>query len=178
MANNSFVFYESWSKFIDKKDRETAKEIVYQIYRIGLDKELDTDNEEIIDIIDAFILPNIKGAKRRYNTAVENGKKSKGRPPVTNEEQDKQIYQLHKDGWTYAQIAEEFGIDKNTVGNRVRNLREQEEELKTKNQKLNSNTETNIKTFITKDKNNSNSNKENKEDMEEDKEQLLYYNFN
>ena len=54
MANNSFIFYESWSKFIDKKDRETAKELVYQIYRIGLDKDLDTDNEEIIDIIDAL----------------------------------------------------------------------------------------------------------------------------
>ena len=121
MANNSFVFYESWSKFIDKKDRETAKELVYQIYRIGLDKDLDTDNEEIIDIIDAFILPNIKGAKRRYNTAVENGSKG-GRKPKTSAEDDERIYQLHKEGWTYAQIAEEFNIDKNTVGDRVRRL--------------------------------------------------------
>ena len=180
MENNSFVFYESWSKFIDKKDRETAKEIVYQIYLIGLGKELDTDNEDIIDIIDAFILPNIKGAKRRYNTAVENGKKSKGAPRVTTLEQDKEIYQLHKDGWTYAQIAEEFGIDKNTVGNRVRTLRN-EEELKTKNQNKNQiqelNEKTNIKDFIYKDKNKFNSNNESNKELDKDSDIPLHYDF-
>ena len=176
MANNSFVFYESWSKFIDKKDRETAKELVYQIYRIGLDKDLDTDNEEIIDIIDAFILPNIKGAKRRYNTAVENGSKG-GRKPKTTIEDDARIYQLHKEGWTYAQIAEEFNIDKNTVGERVRRLRKEEEELKTKNQNEKLNEKTKLETFIDKDKNISNSKLENEDYSEKEVDISLHYNF-
>lgn len=176
MANNSFVFYESWSKFIDKKDRETAKELVYQIYRIGLDKDLDTDNEEIIDIIDAFILPNIKGAKRRYNTAVENGSKG-GRKPKTSAEDDERIYKLHKEGWTYAQIAEEFNIDKNTVGERVRRLRKEEEELKTKNQNEKLNEKTKPETFIDKDKNISNSKLENEDYREKEVDIPLHYNF-
>ena len=139
-----------------------------------MSKELDTDNEDIIDIIDAFILPNIKGAKRRYNTAVENGKKSKGAPRVTTVEQDEEIYQLHKDGWTYAQIAEEFGIDKNTVGNRVRTLRN-EEELKTKNQIQEPNEKTNIKDFIYKDKIKSNSNNESNKELDEYSDIPLHY---
>ena len=152
--NKSFVFYESWSNFIDMQDRETAKELVYQIYRAGMEKDFDTDDTNIIGIITSFILPNIQGAKRKYKTAIENGSKG-GRPPKTNEETDKHIYQLHKEGWTYAQIAEEIGVSTNTVGDRVRTLRKKEEEQKTKNQNVKPNKETNIETFISKDKNNS-----------------------
>lgn len=178
-SNNSFVFYDSWSSFIDLQEREKAKEIVYQIYRVGLDKEIDTDDKEIISIINSFILPNIKGAKRRYKTAVENGNKSKGRPRATSAEDDERIYQLHKEGWTYAQIAEEFDIDKNTVGDRVRTLKK-EEELKTKNQNEKPNTETKtknkIETFINKNKNISNKDTDNEEEI--DSNNLpLHYNF-
>ena len=169
MNKQSFIFYESWSMFIDNLERETAKELVYQIYLVGMGKELDTDDENIVNIINAFILPNIKGAQKRYATAVANGSKG-GRKPITTKEQDLQIYQLHLDGWTYEQIAEEFGIDKNTVGNRVRRLRN---ELKTKNQNKNQIQEPNTNTFKDNNKNNSNNNKEN----EEDKDIPLHYNF-
>ncbi len=178
MADKSFVFYESWSKFIDKKDRETAKELVYQIYRIGTEKDFDTDNEEIIDIVEAFITENIKGAKRKYRNAVENGKKSKGAPKVTSPEQDELIWQLHQEGWTYEQIAEELNISKNTVGTRVRERREQEIKTKNKNQEINPNEKADIKTFKDKDKSNSNLDTENEEENENESIIPLHYDFN
>ena len=178
MGNNSFIFYESWSNFIDTLDRETAKELVYQIYRVGLDKQIDTDNDNIRSILEAFIIPNIKGAKRRYNTAVANGKKSKGRPPATSEEQDSLIWELHLEGLTYDEIVQRMdtygvSISRNTVGDRIR---KRKESTKTNNQKLKPNTETdnetNTNTFKNKDKN-INDNEEEKEI-----EVPLHYKFN
>ena len=179
MSSNSFIFYESWSEFIDELDREDAKELVYQIYRVGLDKPMDTEDMVVQKIIKAFILPNIKGAKRRYNTAVQNGKKSEGRPRVTNEEQDRIIWELHLEGLTYEQIVDRcksygFSVSKNTVASRVRERKEEEEtETKNQNQKPNkeTNNETNINTFINNSKSNTNS------DNEEDSEQPLHYKF-
>ena len=190
MSNNSFIFYESWSEFIDELDREDAKELVYQIYRVGLDKPMDTNDKVVQKIVKAFILPNIKGAKRRYNTAVVNGKKSEGRPPVTTKEQDNLIWELYLEGLTYDEIVSRcdtygFSISKNTVGSRIRKRRaeEEEKETKTKNQKLNPSTETNNETNINTFKNKSNSNlitdseEDDEEDDDEDKEQPLHYKF-
>ena len=179
MSNNSFIFYESWSEFIDELDREDAKELVYQIYLVGLDKPMDTDDKVVQKIIKAFILPNIKGAKRRYNTAVANGKKSKGAPPKTTKEDDNLIWELHLEGLTYDEIVsrmETYGvsISRNTVGDRVRK-RKEEENTKNNNQEikpnLTTNNETNINTFKNIDKNI----EENKK--EEDIEQPLHYKF-
>lgn len=161
MNNNSFVFYESWANFIEMLDRETGKELVYQIYRVGLDMPIDTENEQINAILRAFIIPNIKGAKRRYNTAVENGKKSKGAPPKTTEKDDDLIWELHKEGLTYDEIVERMNtygvsISRNTVGDRVRKRKEKEKVQETNNQELKpseeTNNETNIITFKNKDK--------------------------
>lgn len=180
MSKQSFVFYESWANFIEMLDRETAKELVYQIYRVGLDMPIDTDDEQIRSILQAFIIPNIKGAKRRYNTAVENGAKG-GRKPKTSAEEDNLIWQLHLEGFTYDEIVEKMdtygvSISKNTVGDRIRNRKKEEEEnTKTKNQKLKpeteTNNETNIKTFIYKDKN------KDKLDIEEDSDSYKTNNY-
>lgn len=182
MGNNSFIFYESWSNFIDTLDRETAKELVYQIYRVGLDKQIDTDNDNIRSILEAFIIPNIKGAKRRYNTSVANGKKSKGRPPVTSEEQDSLIWELHLEGLTYDEIVQRMdtygvSISRNTVGDRIR---KRKESTKTNNQKLKPNTETDNETNINTFKNKDIFIDKNIDDNEEDKETEipLHYKFN
>lgn len=184
MANNkSFVFYESWANFIDIQDRETAKELVYQIYRVGLDKDIDTDNEIIRSILTAFIIPNIKGAKRRYNTAVENGNKSKGAPPKTNEQDDELIWELHLEGLTYDEIVERMdsygvSISRNTVGDRVRKRKELES-TKNKNQELKPNTETNNEnnTNTFKDKDKLKVKSDNEEDSESYDNLSLHYNF-
>ena len=178
MSNgNSFIFYESWYEFIDDLEREDAKELVYQIYRVGSDKPMDTEDKVIQKLVKSFILPNIKGAKRRYNTAVENGKKSKGAPPKTNEADDNLIWELHLEGLTYDEIVERMdtygvSISRNTVGDRVRKRKELES-TKNKNQELKpneeTNNETNIRTFKNKDKSNL--------DNEEEKDLPLRYNF-
>ena len=178
MSNgNSFIFYESWYEFIDDLEREDAKELVYQIYRVGSDKPMDTEDKVIQKLVKSFILPNIKGAKRRYNTAVENGKKSKGAPPKTNEADDNLIWELHLEGLTYDEIVERMdtygvSISRNTVGDRVRKRKELES-TKNKNQELKpsteTNNETNIRTFKNKDISNS--------DNEVEKDLPLHYNF-
>ena len=178
MSNgNSFIFYESWYEFIDDLEREDAKELVYQIYRVGSDKPMDTEDKVIQKLVKSFILPNIKGAKRRYNTAVENGKKSKGAPPKTNEADDNLIWELHLEGLTYDEIVQRMdtygvSISRNTVGDRVRKRKELES-TKNKNQELKpneeTNNETNIRTFKNKDKSNL--------DNEEEKDLPLRYNF-
>ena len=177
MAKESFIFYESWYEFIDDLDREDAKELVYQIYLVGSDKPMDTEDKVIQKLVKSFILPNIKGAKRRYNTAVENGKKSKGAPPKTNEADDNLIWELHLEGLTYDEIVERMdtygvSISRNTVGDRVRKRKELES-TKNKNQELKpneeTNNETNIRTFKNKDISNS--------DNEDEKDLPLHYNF-
>lgn len=181
MGNNSFIFYESWKDFIETLDRETAEHLVYQIYRVGLDMPIDTDDATINAILKAFIIPNIKGAKRRYNTAVENGKKSKGAPPKTNEADDNLIWELHLEGLTYDEIVERMNtygvnISRNTVGDRVRKRKELES-TKNKNQELKPSTETdnetNIKTFKNIGKNKDISNSDNEEELDK----TLHYNF-
>ena len=143
---------------------------------------MDTEDKTIRKIVKSFIQPNIKGAKRRYNTAVENGKKSKGAPPKTNEAEDNLIWELHLEGLTYDEIVERMdtygiSISKNTVGDRVRKRKELEN-TKNKNQELKPNietkNETNIKTF----KNKEIYKLENEVDDEEDIKQPLHYNFN
>lgn len=187
MAKESFIFYESWYEFIDDLEREDAKELVYQIYRVGSDKPMDTDDKMIQKLVKSFILPNIKGAQRRYRTAVENGKKSEGAPRKTSPEQDNLIWELHLEGLSYDEIVERcdtygFSVSKNTVGSRIRE-RKKEEELKTNNQEQEPKTKTKNETNTTTFKNNSNSNlKEDKEeeleaDSEPDTEQPLHYTF-
>lgn len=187
MAKESFIFYESWYEFIDDLEREDAKELVYQIYRVGSDKPMDTDDKMIQKLVKSFILPNIKGAQRRYRTAVENGKKSEGAPRKTSPEQDNLIWELHLEGLSYDEIVERcdtygFSVSKNTVGSRIRE-RKKEEELKTNNQEQEPKTKTKNETNPTTFKNNSNSNlKEDKEeeleaDSEPDTEQPLHYTF-
>ena len=72
---------------------------------------------------------------------------------------------------------QEFNIDKNTVGERVRRLRKEEEELKTKNQNEKLNEKTKPETFIDKDKNIPNSKLENEDYSEKEVDIPLHYNF-
>lgn len=173
MAKESFIFYESWYEFIDDLEREDAKELVYQIYLVGSDKPMDTEDKMIQKLVKSFILPNIKGAQRRYRTAVENGKKSEGAPRKTTPEEDNIIWELHLEGLTYDEIVERcdtygFKVSKNTIGSRIRERKKKEEELKTNNQEQEPGFKTKNETNTTTFKNNSNSNL--KEDREEELE--------
>lgn len=118
----NFVFYGSWKKLLSGFDKETAKEILWEIVNIGVGEEIESDNPMIIAIIQGAVMPNIKSAKNRYAAATENGKKG-GRP--RKEINIEKALELESQGKTQAEIAEEFGVSKNTIGSRLREHKNQ-----------------------------------------------------
>ena len=125
----NFVFYGSWKTLLSGFDKETAKEILWEIVNIGVGEEIESDNPMIIAIIQGAVMPNIKSAKSRYATAIENGKKG-GRP--RKEINIEKALELESQGKTQAEIAEEFGVSKNTIGNRLREHKNQKPTQKPK----------------------------------------------
>ena len=118
----NFVFYGSWKTLLSGFDKETAKEILWDIVNIGVGEEIESDNSMIIAIIQGAVMPNIKSAKNRYTAATENGKKG-GRP--RKEINIEKALELESQGKTQAEIAEEFGVSKNTIGSRLREHKNQ-----------------------------------------------------
>lgn len=117
-----FVFYGSWKTLLSGFDRETAKELLWDIVNVGVGEEIESDNPMIKAIIQGTIIPNIKSAKSRYATATENGNKG-GRPK--KEIDIEKALELESQGKTQAEIAEEFGVSKNTIGSRLREHKNQ-----------------------------------------------------
>lgn len=117
-----FVFYGSWKTLLSGFDRETAKELLWNIVNVGVGEEIESDNPMIKAIIQGTIIPNIKSAKSRYATATENGNKG-GRP--RKEIDIEKALELESQGKTQAEIAEEFGVSKNTIGSRLREHKNQ-----------------------------------------------------
>ena len=117
-----FVFYGSWKTLLSGFDRETAKELLWDIVNVGVGEEIESDNPMIKAIIQGTIIPNIKSAKSRYATATENGNKG-GRP--RKEIDIEKALELESQGKTQAEIAEEFGVSKNTIGSRLREHKNQ-----------------------------------------------------
>lgn len=117
-----FVFYGSWKTLLSGFDRETAKELLWDIVNVGVGEEIESDNPMIKAIIQGTIIPNIKSAKSRYATATENGNKG-GRP--RKEINIEKALELESQGKTQAEIAEEFGVSKNTIGSRLREHKNQ-----------------------------------------------------
>ena len=109
-----FVFYHSWVRYLDRqKDKDKAKEILWQIMRVSCGLDYDTDNEEIIDIIESFILPSVKAAQSRYDTARNGGRPRKDIDMA-------RVHSLLDEGKTYREIGLEFGVSDKTIQNRLR----------------------------------------------------------
>lgn len=125
----NFVFYGSWKTLLSGFDKDTAKEILWDIVNIGVGEEIESDNPMIIAIIQGAVMPNIKSAKNRYAAATENGKKG-GRP--RKEIDIEKALELENQGKTQAEIAEEFGVSKNTIANRLREHKNQKPTQKPK----------------------------------------------
>ena len=108
----NFVFYGSWKTLLSGFDKETAKEILWEIVNIGVGEEIESDNPMIIAIIQGAVMPNIKSAKNRYAAAIENGKKG-GRPKVDLNEQE--VLAKKKELGTWKATAQYFGVDEDTL---------------------------------------------------------------
>ena len=124
----NFVFYGSWEKILSALPLETAKEMLWQIKEIGIGKELNTDDALIKGIIEGTILPNIKAAQRKYETAAENGSKG-GRPRLDIDME--RVAALKAQGKSNEEIGRIVGASKTTIQTR---WAEYQAEPKTKNQ--------------------------------------------
>lgn len=124
----NFVFYGSWKTLLSGFDKDTAKEILWDIVNVGTGNELETENQMIKAIIQGAVMPNIKSAKDRYAAAVENGSKG-GRP--RKDIDIKKVLELESQGRTQAEIAEIMGVSKNTIANRLREHKNQKPKIET-----------------------------------------------
>ena len=124
----NFVFYGSWEKILSALPLETAKEMLWQIKEIGIGKELNTDDALIKGIIEGTILPNIKAAQRKYETAAENGSKG-GRPRLDIDME--RVAALKAQGKSNEEIGSIVGACKTTIQTR---WTQYQEEQKHKNQ--------------------------------------------
>ena len=156
-----FLVYESWIKNIlkkSKRDREQAKEMWFQILLAASGVGMDTDDEDLRDNIEDLIMPNIKAAQTRYENKVSNG--SKGGRPKDDIDQAL-VFELRDGGATYQEIADQLGVHKNTIQNRMNEWHAEYEEHK--NTKT-----TKTKTENTKTKNNNNNNQDKDIDIDND----------
>lgn len=111
MDYDSFVFYGNWRTILDGFDKETAKDILWQIMLYGTAGEVDTSNPMINGIVMGCCAVGIDKAKDRYANAVDNGKKG-GRPSEIDAEH---IQELKESGLTNKEIAAELGCSTRTI---------------------------------------------------------------
>lgn len=111
----NFVFYGSWKEHLNGLkelcDRETAKEVAWQIINYGTEKCFDTDDQKIINMVNGMCRDLIISAKRRRIASIENGKQG-GRP---KKYKDEDIMDLFNKGLTYQEIADNLGCNVKTV---------------------------------------------------------------
>ena len=132
VLNNSFVFYATNLEVIEtleETDKELANDFMKAIIEYGIYGEYESTNP-IIKVLMVQAGFGIDKAKDRYATAVENGKKG-GRP--RKEIDIEKALELESQGKTQAEIAEELGVSKNTIGSRLREHKNQKPNPKTKN---------------------------------------------
>ena len=115
---NNFVFYGSWRTAIEgyREDfgDEYAKELLYNIMLYGTTGEIETEKKSIRNCVLGMAAPNIDAAQKRYEAAVNGGKKG-GRKKKLNDEDDMNIAQLRSEGYTAAQLAEMFNVSEATI---------------------------------------------------------------
>ena len=146
MDYDSFVFYGNWRTMLDGFDKETAKDILWQIMLYGTAGEVYTSNPMINGIVMGCCAAGIDKAKDRYANAVDNGKKG-GRPTEIDAEH---VRELKESGLTNKEIATELGCSTRTV---ERANRQNRQNLNinnniNNNKNINSNSNTDINTDI------------------------------
>lgn len=111
----NFVFYGSWKEHLNGLkelcDRETAKEVAWQIINYGTEKAFDTDDEKIINMVNGMCRDLIVSAKKRRLASIENGKQG-GRPKKYKTED---IIDLSNKGLSLQDIADNLGCSVKTV---------------------------------------------------------------
>lgn len=116
MEKESMVIYKSIISAIDLlPDAEQKWEAIKGVTDFGFyDKKPESENP-IINMIYIQAIPSLRGAKDRYDKAVEDGKRG-GRPAEVSIEK---IIQMKNGGMTNKQIAEKTGCSVKNIENRI-----------------------------------------------------------
>ena len=111
----NFVFYGSWKEHLNGLKElcgeDVVKEVAWQIINYGTTKEFDTDDQNIINMVNGMCRDLIISAKKRRDASVTNGKQG-GRPTKYNIDE---IRVLKDRGLSPKQIADELGCAIKTV---------------------------------------------------------------
>ena len=123
---DNFVFYGSWKEHLNGLqelcDRETAKEVAWQIINYGTEKTFDTDDQKIINMVNGMCRDLIESAKKRRLASMENGKQG-GRPPRYA---DEDVWKMHQQGLSDQEIADSLGCSVKTVKRKLQNFQDDE----------------------------------------------------
>ena len=122
----NFVFYGSWKESLDGLEglcgKDVVKEVAWQIINLGTTQEMDTDDQNIINIVNGMCRDLIASAKKRHTASLTNGQQG-GRPPTYDQEA---IRQMRKNGASVQIIADTLGCSKRTVQRAIDAIAEDE----------------------------------------------------
>lgn len=125
----STVFYEQWYKTMRNfplKERDKAYKYIFEYAFYGIEPD-EPEKDKIPPmsyIVYSMAKPNIDSAQKRYDTAVENGQKSTGRPKKVTEEIVKKIVELRKKGLTQKEVADELSLHIKTIQRVEKDIRQ------------------------------------------------------
>ena len=108
---NTFVFYGEWIDNIKDLPVEEQDKIIADVVRYGTRKELQHENDTYTSAIVNMLKGRIDKNIYEYEKKIEMSKTA-GRKKKVN---DKQIYDMAREGKTASQIALELGCSKATV---------------------------------------------------------------
>lgn len=111
----NFIFYGSWKEHLNGLKElcgeNVAKEVAWQIINYGTAKEFDTDNQNIINMVNGMCRDLIISAKKRREASVVNGKQG-GRPKKYSIDD---MLALRDQGLSSQEIADNLGCSVKTV---------------------------------------------------------------
>lgn len=111
----NFVFYGSWKEHLDGLKelcgKDIAKEVAWQIINYGTYKDFDTEDQNIINMVNGMCRDLIISAKKRREASITNGKQG-GRPKKYSVED---MLVLRDQGLSPQEIADDLGCSIKTV---------------------------------------------------------------
>lgn len=111
----NFIFYGSWKEHLNGLKElcgeDVAKEVAWQIINYGTYKGFDTEDQNIINMVNGMCRDLIISAKKRREASVTNGKQG-GRPKKYNLDD---MLHLRDQGLTPQEIADNLGCSVKTV---------------------------------------------------------------
>lgn len=122
MPKENFLFLASWHDILEGYDSagkpEIASELAKQIIYYGVTGEMTSDDPVITGTVTGMCATLIDNSKKRYNNCMANGKKG-GKPEQFKAED---VWQLHQQGLSDREIAEELGCSVKTVQRKLEQI--------------------------------------------------------